>query len=100
MQRRYLATDSLNVVRLGRGFAWFDTGTFGSLIDAGQFVETLETRQGVKVCCPEEIAFMQGFISADHLLEQAISLEKSGYGNYLFNLLESAQIRPKRVSGC
>lgn len=100
LQRRYLATDSLDVVRLGRGFAWFDTGTFASLIDAGQFVETLETRQGVKVCCPEEIAFLQGYIDADSLLDLAISLEKSGYGNYLINLVEGAGTSPKRISGC
>lgn len=100
IQRRYLADDALNVVKLGRGFAWFDTGTFGSLIDAARFVETLETRQGMKVACVEEIAFGQGFIDGDRLLELALSLEKSGYGLYLMDLLETQTGRTKRVSGC
>lgn len=100
LQRRYLATDSLNVVRLGRGFAWFDTGTFASLIDAGQFVQTLETRQGMKVCCPEEIAFWQGYINTDQLLDLAISLDKSGYGSHLIELFESHRGPRSRISGC
>jgi glucose-1-phosphate thymidylyltransferase len=100
LQRRYLADDTLNVVKLGRGFAWFDTGTFGSLIDAARFVETLEMRQGMKVACLEEIAFGQGFIDADRLLELALPLEKSGYGLYLMDLLETQTGRTKRVSGC
>ena len=101
LQRRYLADDALNVVKLGRGFAWFDTGTFGSLIDAAQFVQTLEARQGMKVACLEEIAFAQGFINADQLLELALPLEKSGYGRYLIELLESSRTgREMKVSGC
>lgn len=100
LQRRYLADDALNVVKLGRGFAWFDTGTFGSLIDAARFVETLEMRQGMKVACPEEIAFGKGFIDADRLLELALPLEKSGYGLYLMDLLETQTGQTKRVSGC
>ena len=101
MQRRYLADDALHVVKLGRGFAWFDTGTFGSLIDAARFVQTLETRQGMKVACLEEIAFAQGFIDGDQLLELALPLEKSGYGRYLIELLEASQTgREMKVSGC
>jgi glucose-1-phosphate thymidylyltransferase len=73
---------------MGRGFAWLDTGTFESLIDAASFVQTLETRQGMKVACPEEIAFRLGFINRDQLLILAKSLEKSGYGKYLTDLIE------------
>jgi glucose-1-phosphate thymidylyltransferase len=101
LQRRYLADDALDVVKLGRGFAWFDTGTFGSLIDAARFVQTLEARQGMKVSCLEEIAFAQGFINAEQLLELALPLEKSGYGKYLIELLEASQTgREMKVSGC
>jgi glucose-1-phosphate thymidylyltransferase len=73
---------------VGRGFAWLDTGTFESLIDAASFVQTLETRQGMKVACLEEIAFRLGFINRDQLLILAKSLEKSGYGKYLTDLIE------------
>lgn len=90
IQLRYLSAGSLHVERMGRGFAWLDTGTFGSLIDAGSFVQTLEARQGMKVACPEEIAFRQGFIDREQMLVLAKSLEKSGYGNYLMSVVESA----------
>jgi len=86
LQMCYLAAGSLQVERMGRGFAWLDTGTFQSLIEAGSFVQTLETRQGMKVACLEEIAFRQGFIQRDRLLELAQGLEKSGYGAYLHDL--------------
>lgn len=84
----YLEAGRLQVEMLGRGFAWFDTGTTASLLQAGEFVQTLEARQGVKICCPEEIAFENGFINADQLREQGLKLEKSGYGRYLLNLLD------------
>ena len=86
LQTRYLSAGALQVERMGRGFAWLDTGTFDSLIVVGSFVRTLETRQGMKVACLEEIDFRQGFIRRDHLLELAQGLEKSGYGVYLREL--------------
>jgi len=88
----YLNNGNLNVSVLGRGFAWLDTGTHDSLLEAGHFVQTIERRQGLKVACLEEIAFNSGWISAQVLSEQAESLGKTGYGQYLFKLLrESAQ---------
>ena len=84
----YLAAGSLNVELMGRGFAWLDTGTFESLIDAGTFVQTLEKRQGMKIACPEEIAYRMGFITREQVVSLAKSLEKSGYGGYLLNILE------------
>ncbi len=87
--RHYLASGALHVEKMGRGFAWLDTGTFESLIDAASFVQTLEQRQGMKIACPEEIAYRMGFISRSQLLELAKSLNKSGYGDYLLNLVES-----------
>jgi glucose-1-phosphate thymidylyltransferase len=79
----YLMNNQLNVELMGRGFAWLDTGTHASLLDAGQFVRVLEERQGLKICCPEEIAFANGFIDADQLHRLAKPLLKSGYGDYL-----------------
>lgn len=87
LQTRYLAANALRVERMGRGFAWLDTGTVESLIDAASFVQTLETRQGMKVACLEEIAFRQGFIDRDQVIALAGSLEKSGYGRYLNELV-------------
>ena len=86
---RYLNAGKLEVARMGRGFAWLDTGTFESLIDAASFVQTLEQRQGMKVACPEEIAYRMGFITRTRLLELASSLRKSGYGDYLTRLVDS-----------
>lgn len=83
LQMRYLSAGALRVECMGRGFAWLDTGTVESLIDAGMFVQTLEKRQGMKVACPEEVAFRQGFIDRDQVLALAEPLEKSGYGRYL-----------------
>jgi glucose-1-phosphate thymidylyltransferase len=83
LQTRYLATNALHVERMGRGFAWLDTGTVASLIEAASFVQTLETRQGMKIACLEEIAFRQGFIDRDAVIALAKPLEKSGYGRYL-----------------
>jgi glucose-1-phosphate thymidylyltransferase len=86
LQMRYLNAGRLHVERMGRGFAWLDTGTFESLIDAASFVQTLELRQGMKVACLEEIAFRMGFIDRSRVLRLAKSLEKSGYGKYLMEL--------------
>ena len=85
---RYLADGALNVERMGRGFAWLDTGTFESLIDAATFVQTLEERQGMKIACLEEIAYRRGFIDGSQLLALAASLQKSGYGEYLQRIVE------------
>jgi len=83
----YLKRGKLTVERLGRGFAWFDAGTHASLLDASQFVRTLETRQGQMIACPEEIAYAQGFIGAGELAAAAKALGKSEYGRYLERLL-------------
>ncbi|HET8806769.1 MAG TPA: glucose-1-phosphate thymidylyltransferase, partial [Methylophaga sp.] len=72
---------------MGRGMAWLDTGTHDSLLDASLFIQTLEQRQGLKVMCPEEIAYRQGYISATQLTALAQPLLKSGYGEYLLNIL-------------
>jgi glucose-1-phosphate thymidylyltransferase len=82
----YLNRGDLNVEVLGRGFAWLDTGTHDSLIDAGQFVQTVEHRQGLKVACLEEIAYRQGWISTEQLLQQGEALKKTGYGEYLLRV--------------
>ncbi|MDO4223257.1 MAG: glucose-1-phosphate thymidylyltransferase RfbA [Acinetobacter sp.] len=82
----YLEKQQLNVELLGRGFAWLDTGTHDSLLEASQFVQTIEHRQGLKVACLEEIAFNQGWINADQLLERANFFKKTGYGQYLLKL--------------
>jgi glucose-1-phosphate thymidylyltransferase len=87
VNRTYLDAGRLNVELLGRGFAWLDTGTHDSLLDAAHYVETIEKRQGHKVACPEEIAFRNGWLSEDQLREQAKKLVKSGYGQYLYDLL-------------
>ena len=83
LNRAYLERGELFVEKLGRGFAWLDTGTPGSLLDAGAFVRTLENRQGVRIACPEEIAFLNGWISAGHLAALGARLGNSGYGRYL-----------------
>jgi glucose-1-phosphate thymidylyltransferase len=89
LNMRYLTAGALHVELMGRGFAWLDTGTFEALIEAGTFVHTLEERQGMKIACPEEIAYRMGFITRDDLLKLAASLEKSGYGRYLRDLADS-----------
>ncbi|MFH5772740.1 glucose-1-phosphate thymidylyltransferase RfbA [Paracoccus sp. NGMCC 1.201697] len=83
----YLHDGNLTVERMGRGFAWLDTGTHASLLDAGNFVRTLEQRQGLQTGCPEEIAFNQGWIDADQLRERARLFAKNDYGRYLARLL-------------
>jgi glucose-1-phosphate thymidylyltransferase len=84
----YLEAGTLGVERLGRGYAWFDTGTHDALIDASEFVRTLEKRTGQKIGCVEEIAFRQGFIDKAQLLRLAAANGKSGYGRYLERLAE------------
>jgi glucose-1-phosphate thymidylyltransferase len=84
---RYLEQQQLSVEIMGRGYAWLDTGTHDSLLEAGQFIATLEKRQGLKVACPEEIAFRSGWITADELERQAQPLLKNGYGQYLLQIL-------------
>jgi glucose-1-phosphate thymidylyltransferase len=88
INRLYLEDGSLHVEVLGRGAAWLDTGTHDSLIEAAQFVQIIEHRQGLKICCPEEIAYKSGFIDAKQVAVLAESLGKSGYGNYLRAMLE------------
>jgi len=85
---RYLEDGSLHLERLGRGYAWLDTGTHESLQQASSFIETIEARQGLKVACPEEIAFLKGWIDREQVLKLAEPLRNSGYGEYLIQLLE------------
>jgi glucose-1-phosphate thymidylyltransferase len=84
----YLAQGQLHVETMGRGYAWLDTGTHDSLLDAGQFIATLERRQGLKVACPEEIAYVQGWIDAEQLMRLAAPLAKTQYGQYLQRLVK------------
>ena len=88
INRAYLEQKTLNVEMLGRGFAWLDTGTHDSLLEAGHFVHTIEHRQGLKVACLEEIAYHNGWISAEQVEAQALRLKKTGYGQYLQKLLD------------
>ena len=87
----YLARGDLHVSLLGRGFAWLDTGTHDSLMEAGHFVQTIEARQGLKVACLEEIAYENGWINRDYLLERAKYFGKTGYGQYLYSLAGETQ---------
>jgi len=87
VNKAYLRQNALAVERLGRGVAWLDTGTHASLLDASNFVRIVEERQGLKICCPEEIAFKMGYIDAAQLERLAMSLSKSTYGEYLLRLL-------------
>ncbi len=88
LNRIYLEHDALSVEIMGRGYAWLDTGTHESLLDASQFVATIEHRQGLKIACPEEIAFRQGWIDAVQLEALALPLAKNGYGQYLQQVLK------------
>ncbi|NHC08147.1 glucose-1-phosphate thymidylyltransferase RfbA [Azonexus fungiphilus] len=92
LNRLYLEQGSLNVEIMGRGYAWLDTGTHDSLLEAGQFIATLEKRQGLKVACPEELAYRQGWIDAGQLQRLADPLAKNGYGQYLLAILKDKVI--------
>ncbi len=88
LNRLYLDEGNLSVEIMGRGYAWLDTGTHESLLEAGQFIATIENRQGLKVACPEEIAWRQGWLRAEQLEKLATPLAKNGYGQYLVRLLK------------
>jgi glucose-1-phosphate thymidylyltransferase len=87
VNRRYLEMGKLRVEQFGRGYAWLDTGTHESLLQASQFVQVIEARQGLKIACPEEIAFRQGFINADQLLALAHAMNKNDFGPYLLRVV-------------
>jgi glucose-1-phosphate thymidylyltransferase len=87
VNQTYLQQKTLKVELLGRGFAWLDTGTHDSLMEAGQFIETIEKRQGLKVACLEEIAYRMKYINAEQVRKLAEPLKKNGYGEYLLNLI-------------
>jgi glucose-1-phosphate thymidylyltransferase len=91
VNRLYLHDGSLNVELMGRGFAWLDTGTHASLLDAALYVKLIEERQGLKICCPEEIAWRLGYITSEQLAKTAERLRKSGYGEYLLQILETGK---------
>ena len=93
LNRCYLDDGSLHLEQLGRGFAWLDTGTHESLMEAGNYIETIENRQGLKVCCPEEIAYVNGWIDAEQLLRLAAPLAKTGYGQYLQQLTKQGHVQ-------
>jgi glucose-1-phosphate thymidylyltransferase len=92
LNRIYLEKDKLSVEIMGRGYAWFDTGTHESLLEASQFVGTIEKRQGLKIACPEELAYRQGWINSEQLEKLAQPLAKSGYGQYLLQVLKDEYI--------
>jgi glucose-1-phosphate thymidylyltransferase len=97
LNRRYLEAGKLNVEIMSRGMAWLDTGTHDSLLEAGIFVHTIERRQGLNIACPEEIAYRQGFITAEQLEALAQPVIKSGYGQYLLGLLREPHFASKAV---
>lgn len=84
----YLKRGQLDVQTMGRGYAWLDTGTHESMLEASQFIQTIEARQGLKVCCPEEIAYRQGWIDAEQVKTLAVALKKTGYGKYLLCMIQ------------
>jgi len=88
INKRYLEKGALNVVPLGRGYAWLDTGTHESLLEASHFIETIERRQGLKIACPEEIAYRMGYINKEQMRALAVPLGKSAYGQYLLRVIE------------
>ena len=91
LNRCYLSDGSLMLERMGRGFAWLDTGTHESLVEASSYVQTIENRQGLKICCPEEIAFLNGWIDAEQVLKLAAPLAKNAYGQYLQELVREGR---------
>ena len=93
VNKAYLKRNELALEKMGRGFAWLDTGSHDALLAAANFVETIESRQGLKICCPEEIAFKAGWISATDLNHLAQPLKKNGYGQYLSNLIRHSRAR-------
>lgn len=95
----YLAWDELKVELMGRGFAWLDTGTHESLLEASTFIETIEKRQGLKIACIEEVAYRMGFITLDQVRVLADPFRKNGYGKYLLRIVEEEQMRSAVVSG-
>ena len=92
LNRCYLEADALHLEKMGRGYAWLDTGTHESLVEASTYIETIEKRQGLRVCCPEEIAYFNGWIDAGQLRALAQPLAKNGYGQYLLGLLEHGRV--------
>ena len=96
VNQHYLRAGRLNVETMGRGMAWLDTGTHESLLDAAAFIQTIEQRQGLKIACPEEIAFRQGWIDRDAVARLAAPLTKNEYGRYLLRLLEEPLLGPDR----
>ncbi len=92
LNRCYLQDGSMQLEKMGRGYAWLDTGTHESLVEASTYIETIEKRQGLRVCCPEEIAWYNGWIDADQLRSLAQPLSKNGYGEYLLSLLEHGRV--------
>lgn len=90
LNRIYLELGKLQVVTMGRGFSWLDTGTHDSMLDASMYISTIEKRQGLKIACPEEIAYRMGYISAEHLETLAKPLVKSGYGKYLLKIIDGS----------
>ncbi len=92
LNRCYLQDGSMQLEKMGRGYAWLDTGTHESLVDASTYIETIEKRQGLRVCCPEEIAWYNGWIDADQLRSLAEPLSKNGYGQYLLSLLDHGRV--------
>jgi len=93
LNRCYLEQGRLRLEKLGRGYAWLDTGTHESLVEASTYIETIEKRQGLRVCCPEEIAYSNGWIDDAQLRDLARPLAKNGYGQYLLGLLEHGLVQ-------
>lgn len=99
VNRRYLEAGRLNVQMMSRGMAWLDTGTHDSLFEAGLFIQTVERRQGLKIACPEEIAYRLGYITAEQLEKLAEPIRKSGYGQYLLELLREPYFAGEQTLG-